>query len=653
MRPLFRTLFTITVCFTALLAFSQEEQNKENTKNSRAGEILIKDKKAETGTVSIIDGSAVKETTKTDAVNLISERVASFHTGNNRVMGFGLSGSGAAAMSIRGAGLSGWGPTTGIPILINGMDAGMMVNNHPVADIFSMKNIDRIEILHGPQPVIYGDGALAGVINIITKRRQIDGFDTEISGSYGSWNTTDNYISHNGKISDFDYGLSYNFRYTDGARKQTIGTSPNDYKFDSRYLSHNGTFHTGFQVNQNWYTAINGYLMKMNFHDPGPKGYMLNDLEYFDVTRGGGTLSINNNYNKLSGSLQIYYNAGTHKANQPARNEDTYDSFDQMFGAKLKEKISFDTGTSLTGGAEYRRHGGRAKSRHSTTGRVFHESEYIDEGSGFALAEQSLLDNIWLISGGGRYTYNSESGNHASWQAGTLLNPLRGTKLHFQSARGFKAPDIIQYYSTMAVGGPFPFLPLEETGEKLKAETYTSFEAGLEQSLLDIITGSVTFYRMYTNNKFSTRPSDTIPNRTEWYNADNFDYNGVEAAIDVRPIKWLTFTGGYSWIDIRNNGQLLTYVPRYKAIGAIKLEIADFMIVLNGQYVKDIYASETRKLDNFLVLNSKIAYSFLNNYRVFVDFNNITNKEYAAYARGNYDYYMPGFNWRAGLSATF
>ncbi|MCL1911355.1 MAG: TonB-dependent receptor [Leptospirales bacterium] len=646
-KPLFETFLAIAICFAASLSFSQEEQDqgKENAKNSRAGEIIIKDKKTGTGTVSIIDGSAVKETTKTDAINLIAERIPSFHTGNNRVMGFGLSSSGAAAMSIRGAGLSGWGPTTGIPILINGMDAGMMVNNHPVADIFSMKNIDRIEVLHGPQPVIYGDGALAGVINIITKRRQTDGFNTEIGGSYGSWNTTDDYIMHNGKISDFDYGISYNFRYTDGATDHKVAGPP-AYKFDSRYLSNNGTFHAGYEANKNWYAAIDGYSMKMNFHDPGGKNETRTTLEYFDVTRGGSSLTLNNDYNKLTGSLQIYYNAGIHKAYQPATDTDTYNSFDQMYGAKLKEKISFDTGTSLTGGAEYRRHGGRAKNK--TTGAIYNKSEYIDEGSGFALVEQSLFDNFWVISGGGRYTHNSEAGNYGSWQAGTLLNPVRGTKLHFQSARGFKAPDIIQYYSTM---GPPNFKPLNETGEKLKAETYTSFEAGIEQRLLDIATASVTGYRIYTNNKFVRGPYSG--GGQTWVNYDKFNYNGIEANLDLKPVDRLTLTGGYSWIDIRNNGELLTYVPRHKAIGTIKFEMAGFMLVLNGEYVKDIYATAAKKLDNFLVLNSKITYSFLERYRLFVDFNNMTDKEYVAYTNSGFDYYMPGFNWRAGASVTF
>ncbi|MCL1865447.1 MAG: TonB-dependent receptor [Spirochaetes bacterium] len=668
MKPLLKAFFTITLCFVTSFAFSQEEQDdKEDAKNLRSGSIIVTGKKTETGTVSVIDGSAVKETTKTDAINLISEKVPSFHNGNNRIMGFGLSASGAAAMTIRGAGLSVAGPSTGLPILINGLDAGMMVNNHQIADIFSMKNIDRIEVLLGPQPVLYGDSALAGVINIITKRRETDGFNTEIGGSYGSWNTTDDYVMHNGKISAFDYGFSYNFRYTDGARKQTINTpTRGNVEFDSRYKSHNGTFQLGYEVNKNWYTAVSGYLMNMDIHDPGGKGYgtaaatTRDNLEYFDVTRGGGTLSINNNYNKLTGSLQVYYNMGKHEAYRPGRvapERDTYDSFDQMFGAKLKEKISFDTGTSITGGAEYRRHGGRAKNRALTGGRVYIDNEYIDEGSGFALAEQSLFNDIWIISAGGRYTHHSESGNLGSWQAGTLVNPLRGTKLHFQSARGFKSPGIMQYYNTMISNAP----TMIESGKNLKTETYTSFEAGAEQNLFDIATVSVTGYRIYTDNRIYFQFG--APPLPMWFNGDKFNYNGVESSIDVKPVKQLTLTGGYSWIDIRGGNswndiradgkKLLVNVPKHKAIGAVKFEIADFMIVLNGQYVKDIYQSASSKLDNFFVLNSKIAYTFLENYRVFVDFNNITDKEYVAFRNGVYDYPMPGFNWRAGASASF
>ncbi|MDR4501818.1 MAG: TonB-dependent receptor [Nitrospirales bacterium] len=50
-------------------------------------------------------------------------------------------------------------------------------------------NLDRIEILKGPASVLYGEGAVAGMINLVTKRpdRKVEG--SEVSVSYGSYNT--------------------------------------------------------------------------------------------------------------------------------------------------------------------------------------------------------------------------------------------------------------------------------------------------------------------------------------------------------------------------------------------------------------------------------------------------------------------------------
>lgn len=216
-------------------------------------------------------------------------------------MGFGVADSGSAQMSIRGIGNSGWspqtggGPTTGIPILINGMDTSMMINNHPVADIFSMKNIRRVEVLYGPQPVLYGSSAMGGIINVITERMSIEGYETVLSASYGSYNSTDDYVSHMGKIGNFDYAGSYNFRFTEGHRDQTIhGT-----KFTSEYRSHNGTVHGGYEFNKNWYLALDAYLMNQVINDPGGKGAEAEKLEVFNITRGGAVVSLGNTFKIL------------------------------------------------------------------------------------------------------------------------------------------------------------------------------------------------------------------------------------------------------------------------------------------------------------------------------------------------------------------
>ena len=681
MKHLGRIFYILTiVTFSSTFVYSQQaedtlketkktvetEKKASEEKTTRVyslGEMLVRDKAKKPGTVSIINEQAVKDSTKTDAINLVSDNVASFYTGNNRVMGFGVAASGAATMSIRGIGASAWspqtgsGPTTGIPILINGMDAGMMVNNHPVADIFSMKNIERIEVLLGPQPVLYGGGAMGGIINVITKRRKEDGYNTEVSASYGSWNTTEDYVMHYGKLGDFDYGVTYDFRYTDGAREQTI----NGYEFDSQYMSHNGTVHAGYQVNSVWYAGIDAYMMSMNFHDPGAEGNSDDELEYFDINRGGTTLVLSNSYGNLNGSIQLYGNWGKHESCLPAYDDqDEYSSFDQMLGLKAREALELDFGMTLTGGVEARHYGGKAESENS--GYVYLDDKYIQEGSVFALVDQSLFHDFWILSAGGRYTYNSEYGSYGAWQAGTTVNPFRTTKVHFQSAQGFKVPDLMQYY----VKWSDTYLNAKESDEDLKPETYISLELGIEQSIMDALTLSVTGYRIYSKNKFTKEV--VAPMTTEWYNADAFNYNGLEASLEYRPVKMLALTGGYSYIDNKSGGRCLPYVPGHKLISGIRFEGMGLMVNLNGQYVKDIYANEEArtvgpadvplyKLDDFFVMNLKVAYSFLERYRVFLDLNNLTNNEYAAFAVYNsgsfYDYPMPGFSWRAGASVTF
>jgi len=668
---LFLCMFLLVVNSSGVV-FGQDNDDSDEKSNEPAvytlGEILVKDTSEKPGVTSIVEKEDVEKSSKNDLINVISENVPSFYTANNRIMGFGVADSGAATMSIRGIGVSGWspqtgsGPTTGVPILINGMDVTMMINNHPVADIFSMKNIEKIEVLHGPQPVLYGSSAMGGIINVITKRRSKEGYDTNVSASYGSYNTTDDHVSHYGKIGNFDYGVSYNFRYTDGHRDQEI----NGTTFTSEYMSNNATSHFGYEFNKHWYVGLDSYAMKMEIHDPGAEGETSDELEVFDITRGGTVVQIGNTFNKVEGALQLYGNWGRHLSTQPAYDDrDKYESYDSMYGAKLKETITPLDGTNITLGAEGRRYGG--KSYDNVTGDDYTDDRYIKEGSGFGLLEQAFFDRFFIVSGGGRYTHNSEYGGYSAWQGGAIVNPFDTTKIHFQAARGFKVPDIIQYYNKWMSGDT----TINESGTDLKPETYTSYEIGIEQSIKDIATASLTGYRIYSNNKFTKEIVSGPPTVTEWRNADDFNYNGLEASLVITPFQTLKINAGYSYIDNEYRNRKLPYVPRHKLLSGATVSIGGLMININSEFVQDVYANEgektfffgtveQKKLDDYFILNAKIAYSFLENYKIFANFNNITDREYATYAiyktppsNEFLEYPMPGFHMLAGVSATF
>src|SRR6184192_2314762 len=102
---------------------------------------------------------------------------------------------------------------------------------------FTTEDIDRIEVVRGPQSTIYGPRALAGVIQIFTKQ----GTGTPgamVAAEGGSYDSFREWGQSDGKIGDFDYSVGASRLDTDNARPNNnyrntaaisdIGWSPND-----------------------------------------------------------------------------------------------------------------------------------------------------------------------------------------------------------------------------------------------------------------------------------------------------------------------------------------------------------------------------------------------------------------------------------------
>src|SRR5438046_4618222 len=82
---------------------------------------------------------------------------------------------------------------------------------------FTTEDIDRIEVVRGPQSTIYGPRALAGVIQIFTKQ----GTGTPgimFAAEGGSYDTFREWSQSDGKIDGFDYSVAASRLDTDNAR---------------------------------------------------------------------------------------------------------------------------------------------------------------------------------------------------------------------------------------------------------------------------------------------------------------------------------------------------------------------------------------------------------------------------------------------------
>lgn len=108
----------------------------------------------------------------------------------------------------------------GVGSRINEPSVGLYVDHVPYFEKatfnFDFFDIDRIEVLRGPQGTQYGRNTMGGIINILTKSPwDYQGTDLNLqAGTYGSYLMN---VGHYAKVGDkFAYSLALNYRHNDG-----------------------------------------------------------------------------------------------------------------------------------------------------------------------------------------------------------------------------------------------------------------------------------------------------------------------------------------------------------------------------------------------------------------------------------------------------
>jgi len=108
----------------------------------------------------------------------------------------------------------------GIGSRINAPSVGLYVDGVPYFDRstfdITMDDVERIEILRGPQSTIYGRNTMGGIINVYTKS-PFKYQETNIGLSARNYNTYQANASHYGNVNKkFGYALSGNYMHTGG-----------------------------------------------------------------------------------------------------------------------------------------------------------------------------------------------------------------------------------------------------------------------------------------------------------------------------------------------------------------------------------------------------------------------------------------------------
>jgi iron complex outermembrane recepter protein len=127
--------------------------------------------------------------------------------------------------------MGGYGPTgnSTTVVLVDGIRINPIDSGSVDWESIPIDSIERIEILQGGASVQYGNGAVGGVINIITNggKKNIN----QASTTYGSWGTSINNAIFRNTVEKTTYQLSVNTSNTNGWRPNTAA---NAYSIDAK-----------------------------------------------------------------------------------------------------------------------------------------------------------------------------------------------------------------------------------------------------------------------------------------------------------------------------------------------------------------------------------------------------------------------------------
>jgi vitamin B12 transporter len=532
---------------------------------------------------------------------------------------------GAAAVYIRGTNAN------HVKVFIDGIDASDPSTADGTFDFSQIlaSDIERVEVLRGPQSGLYGSDAIGGVIYIVTKNGSgPPRITASVEG--GSFETFNQTAGLSGSLAQFHYSFDVE-HYHSGATDVTPpylvppGRPLNDDYYDNKTyatkLSADVTdnFDVGLVAR---YVDTVLYTTSDDFIGPEAVQSANNNHELF--TRGTGHLVLFDG--AFDQTLGIAYSDYRRRFLDPSAyaigfgNDPSYYE-GQRIKLDYQGNVTLMPGEILTFGAE-------------------HQIDEIDDSApvsaqmtndaGFIQLQSSLYERFFnAISA--RYDDNDRFGGKPTFRdAPALLFPETGTKLKASVGTGFKAPTLDELFdNSFAAFGFF-------ANPNLKPETSLGYDIGFEQTLFD---KRVEFGATYFHNNIRNLIETALlsPLVDTYVNIGQATTYGAETYVAYRPWKFLSlradYTYTYAYDDIAH--QELLRRPKHKASFDATWHVSDEAsisaeIVYTGPWM-DINRDATATgltADGYTLVNLTGSYDLGHGVTAFLRVNNLLDQHY-------------------------
>ena len=380
-------------------------------------------------------------------------------------------------------------------VLIDGIEANDPISPSRAFNFanLTIDNIERIEIVRGPQSVLYGSDAIGGVINIITKRGDSTP-SISASSEAGSYDTYVQRVTTNGSSGILDYSAAY-ARHDVGGFSAVRAGSEND-----RYRANIFSSRMGAALSDS--LDLGGF-----FRFTGSDSELDNDVgvggddpnRTLDNRQLFSRVELNTNFfaGQVTQQLFLNYSKQTFEDdNDPDIDHpidlqrSDYDGRTLKLGLQnnLKpiERLTFTLGT------EFEREQGSSNFLSQSSFGDFTATLPQERAYTRSVFMQSIADLSDSISAtaGLRVDDHDRFGTKVTWRTGPVVN-ISDTKFRATVGSAFKAPSLSQLYSQY--GDP-----------NLSPEKSLGFDLGIDQQVTkDKLSVGTTFFHSMINDLIS------------------------------------------------------------------------------------------------------------------------------------------------------
>ena len=575
-------------------------------------------------TVNVIDRSDIEETNRTSLLPLLTEQVPGLFITQRGYSGFGVSGGAAGNISMRGM----TGGTARMIVLIDGHPNYAGIYGHPIADSYQSLMTERVEVLRGPASILYGSGAMAGVINIVTKKEE--GTHARLHAGYGSFNTAETEFTASTRQGKMSAVASGSYNRTDGHRD------------NMNFEQFGGYAKFGYDISDNWNASANVDVTRFKASQPGSESVPLIDADQ-EITRGTSALFIENNYARTQGAVSLFYSWGDHWINDGYAPGATpklfrFISYDEMLGASAWQSASLFDGNRLTLGFDYYRYGGKADNHFvdgPTVGQdVPQVDEREDEFAGY-LEMRQAIGSLLTLNAGLRVDHHSKSGTELVPQFGAAFHLPANAQIKLSVGKGFRYPIIREMYM-------YP-----PQNKDLKAESLWNYELSFSQRIFNNkLYYGINVFKMDAENIILTLPN---PNGAGMLNQNSGELKntGVEVEASYMISKSFAANCNYSYLKMETP---VVGAPEHKAYLGGSYTSNGWHASTGLQYVNGLYSAVGPDVkEDFLLWNARVSYQLTDMVQLWVNGDNLLNTKYQI----NAGYPMPGIAFMAGVNLSF